>query len=190
MKNWLWVLVVLCVATACSGGGRPKSIILDIPDHSLSRSNFFFVKDFDTSSTLFKGDYTDIPERVNSERSKIPVMITSDLIAQLQLNGFRAQKYETAPTQEGELIIDGDVFEVDHGSAASRFWIGMGAGASSIKTHVRIYKANGNILIGDYTFVSSSGAKGGGLAWQDFVSDNARRIAYSIASYMARKAGS
>lgn len=92
--------------------------------------------------------------------------IASELIAQIDAMGLPAARGDagTKPRID-DLVIRGSLLSVDAGNEAERLTIGMGAGASELKTAVEGYQmtAQGLRKLGSGT-VDSGGSKGPGAA--------------------------
>lgn len=152
-----------------------------------AESGIVYVKDFDTSRAVFKGDYSDVPQRVAEERARIPDIITREIIDDLAKKGRRAVRYDRGAGSAG-LIVDGVVTQVDSGSGAARFWVGMGAGSSKVLANVRVYRAsNVSAPVASLEIEGHSGGTGGAFGYQDWIGANCKDIALKIGEFLCGK---
>jgi hypothetical protein len=70
----------------------------------------------------------------------------------------------SGPEDESTLLIGGNVLRYEAGSAAARFWVGMGAGSSYFDALVEFRQGSTGALLGTITVDKNSWALGGGLA--------------------------
>lgn len=152
-----------------------------------AESGTIYVKDFDASRAVFKGDYSDVAEKVAAQRARLPGVITKEMIDYLAKNGRRAVRYDGGASSAG-LIVDGVVTEVDAGSGAARFWVGMGAGSSRVKANVRVYRtSNTSTPIAALEIEGHSGGRGGLTGYADWIGTNSKDIALKVGKFLCGK---
>lgn len=67
--------------------------------------------------------------------------LAQQLVDALKANGFAAARAaKAAPPQPGDLVIQGQFVQIDQGSATQRFVIGLGVGATELRTQVQVFQ--------------------------------------------------
>jgi hypothetical protein len=67
--------------------------------------------------------------------------LANDLVASLRSAGFTAERAaKVAPPQANDLIVQGQFVQIDQGSATQRFVIGLGVGATELRTQVQVFQ--------------------------------------------------
>ena len=106
----------------------------------------------------------------DQEREKVAQQVTEilaqKLVKRIQDLGMPAQPSSAAvPAQGSTLAIEGQILSIDEGNPTRRMLIGLGAGASEVRTLVQVYAVTGGSrrLVEDfYTTVKSSRKPGMG----------------------------
>jgi hypothetical protein len=150
----------LAVLAGCATG-KIEQVRTKLPPGSITKDNPIFVKEFDASKAYFKGEYSDVSGKVAAQRARIPTIISSAVISEFVKRGYNAKRY-TPDIPERAIIIEGEITLVDTGSGAARFWVGMGAGNSTVRANVKIFRANDQTNpMADLQAAGTSGAAGG-----------------------------
>jgi len=69
--------------------------------------------------------------------------LASQLVDALKASGFAAERAaNAAPPQANDLVLQGQFVQIDEGSATKRFVIGLGFGATGLRTQVEVFQAN------------------------------------------------
>jgi len=69
--------------------------------------------------------------------------LASQLVDALKASGFAAERAaKAAPPQANDLVIQGQFVQIDQGSATRRFVIGLGVGATELRTQVEVLQVN------------------------------------------------
>lgn len=67
--------------------------------------------------------------------------LASRLVADITSRGFSAERAAKAvPPQLSDLVIQGQFIQIDEGSATRRFVIGLGVGATELRTQVQVFQ--------------------------------------------------
>ena len=67
--------------------------------------------------------------------------LASKLVTDINALGLRAERARGAlPPQLNDLVVEGDFLRIDEGDQARRFVIGFGAGATELRTQVRVFQ--------------------------------------------------
>jgi hypothetical protein len=179
---------LLVVAMAMSGcaTGKIEQVRTGLTGR-IPKTDQIYVKDFDASKAVFKGDYSDVPEKVALQQERIPMIISEAIIDRLQHERYDARKF-SAQTPSDALVVDGEITLVDSGSAAARFWVGVGAGRSTVRANVRLYRASDPArTIANLQLAGISGGRGGFTGYEDWVAINAKDLGTKLAKYLDGK---
>ena len=174
---------MLCALAAvmlagCAGGDvariRTDRLIMRPPG-----SQALLVRNFNTANTIVVGDKADKPGVADSQRDKVRNYISAALVSGLRGEGFNAMAFiEGAAAPAGALVVDGIVREINNGSGAARFMVGMGAGAASVAATVRLYLvAAPNDILAEFDVTGSSKGQG---SWGDMTKMNSDNLAKAI----------
>jgi hypothetical protein len=69
--------------------------------------------------------------------------LASRLVDDVRALGLSAERAGGAPTPDvNDLVIEGDFVRIDEGSRTKRFVIGLGVGATDLRTQVRVFQVN------------------------------------------------
>lgn len=80
------------------------------------------------------------PEDVQVGR-QLGAVVATQLVADLQAAGLPAvEAAGQPPAQPGDVVVTGDFFSVDEGSAGRRVLLGFGSGAADLRTAVEVYR--------------------------------------------------
>jgi hypothetical protein len=67
--------------------------------------------------------------------------LASRLIDNITASGFSAERAaKSVPPQLNDLVIQGQFIQIDEGSATKRFVIGLGVGATELRTQVQVFQ--------------------------------------------------
>jgi hypothetical protein len=96
---------------------------------------------------------------------KVAAVLADHLVQKLQAEGLPAQIGEGPPDlQQGPvLVVDGQFLSINEGSRAERLVIGLGAGASNVRTEVQLVEMgpDGRRLLDQFEVDAKSGRKPG-----------------------------
>ena len=188
-KEALPILAVcLLVATGCETAKISHATGV-LPGPQALKTVPIFVKEFDASRAVFKGENSQVSVLANEDRQRISRIISAAIIERLTMNGFDARPLSGSPSPDA-IIVEGTVSSVDKGSFSKRMLIGVGAGSASIKANVQMYRAdNPANSIADLEMAGTSKAfTGGRYANNDFMGIYSASLGYKAADYIMGKA--
>ncbi|OGR96392.1 MAG: hypothetical protein A2016_12850 [Elusimicrobia bacterium GWF2_62_30] len=185
-------MIGLFLLSGCAGG----NLLAVRTDRIMSRppeDQPIIVKPFRTNNTEVLGDKSNVPAAVEGMKDRVRSGLQSFLVEELQTAGFNAMAYKpNAPLPKGGLILDGIVRKIDNGSTAARFWVGMGAGAATIISTVRITRSEDQKdVLAEFDATGSTKGEGGWSAYTDSAQANSQRLAKAIVKnyFMKKPAG-
>ena len=183
-------LIFACVAFVLTGCATSKVEQVKATSDSVqfTKADSIYVKDFDATNAIFKGEYSSVPEKVAVNRLLVQQIISMETINRLIENGYTAHPY-SADAPSNTVIVEGKVTLVDSGSAATRFWVGFSAGASTVQANVKIYRASEpDKILTDLQIVGSSGGRGGiSGGYKDWVEANSKDLGIKLGDYIMGK---
>jgi hypothetical protein len=183
-KSILSTIVLGALAAGCATG-KVVEVRTPLAPDAVAKDKTIYIKTFDASKAEFQGDYSDVAGNIDKERVRVPDIIGVELIARLKERGLKAEKYAPGVPADA-LVVDGRVTLVDSGSGAARFWIGMGAGASSVFADVKVVReGKPDAPLCDLKMAGHSGGTGGIYGYQDWIGANAKDLAITMADYIA-----
>ena len=178
------VLSVVLVGLVAGCASAPKGSSTGLGQ--ISKTDTICVKNFDASQAVFKGEYSDVPEKVSEDRARIPGIISTEMMKYLMAKGYTVKSY-SADVTGNEVVVDGAVTVVERGSAAARMLVGMGAGKALMRANVKIYRASApDSALAEFPAVGSSGGSGGVLAYMDWNGANAKHLGIDVAKRIVR----
>jgi len=184
------LLIIAYVAAALTDCATSKveEVKATSDNVQFTKTDLIYVKDFDATNAIFKGEYSNVPEKVAVNRLLVQQIISMETINRLAENGYTAQRY-SADAPSNAIIVEGKVTLVDSGSAATRFWVGFSAGASTVQANVKIYRASElNKTLTDLDMVGSSGGRGGlSGGYKDWIEANSKDLGIKLADYIMGK---
>jgi hypothetical protein len=66
--------------------------------------------------------------------------LASQLVADISARGFTAERAAQVPPRLNDLIVQGQFVQIEGGSATGRFVIGLGVGATELRTQVEVFQ--------------------------------------------------
>ena len=186
LRTSLLVTVCAAVLAGCATG-KIEQVNVGLAPNSITQSDPIYVKEFDASKAVFKGEYSDVPDKVAAQRARIPLIMSGATIGEFVKKGYTAKQY--SPDAPGSaVIVEGEVTLVDAGSGAARFWVGMGAGNSTVRANIKVYRASDPAKpLADLQMAGTSGAAGGFSGYADWIGVNAKDLATKLVKYLTAK---
>ncbi len=186
LRTSLLALACAVVVTGCATG-KVEQVKVGLAPNSITKGDAIYVKDFDASKAVFKGEYSDVPDKVATQRARIPLIMAEATISEFLKKGYTAKKY-TADAPTNAVVVEGEVTLVDAGSGAARFWVGMGAGASTVRANIKVYRGSDAAKpLTELQMAGTSGGAGGFSGYSDWIAANARDLAIKLVKYMTAK---
>lgn len=182
--SWLWrrdligfgVAMAIVVSFGC-GRARVRNVEAP-PAATLPRPARIVVFDFDTGAADVRVGRS--PRRTASRAVGLYVdqtdvlaevianTVTARLVEDLRARGFNAEKAaKAAPPARNDLVIQGQFVQIDQGSQVQRLVIGLGVGATEVRSQVQMFQvgANGWEPVKQFDTVAQGSRFPGGAFW-------------------------
>jgi hypothetical protein len=199
MGRFLLSAITLLVAHSVGAQAPLKTI----EDGALDRIQLFvasldqptavtvLMKPFDTSKadlgTGGKDGKSERQEEAKTMQSEAPRVLAERFVATLMKSPFKAARVLKADESipDGALIVEGQFVTIDPGSRAKRYFVGFGAGKSSVKVVGAVKDAGGRTLATFEQRRIGAVGMGGGDSLGKLMSDS-RSIGEDIAKFLAK----
>lgn len=178
----LGFFALLTVLLTSCAGAKIQSETTPLKEGAFSKADTIYVKPISADQATFSGDRSGDVTRVNEEKSVIKQRLSSEIIAQLKKRGFKAAPWSAS--QNG-VVLHGTVTKFEHGSAAARGFVGMGAGSSNLFVPMKLSK--GRETIAEFEVVATSGGRGGVFSMSSFMDAHISDAGEKTAEYIAKR---
>lgn len=175
-------LVAVILLWGCAGA-KIKNENVKLEAGALTKTDKIFVETISADHATFTGDKAEDSKRIAEEKTLIKELFAPEIIAQLKKKGFQASRPEKG--QKG-ITLTGNISLFEHGSAASRMFVGMGAGSSNLHMNVKLQKEGKTIS--DFDVIATSGGRGGLSAVSSFLKAHIEDGAEKTAEYLDKNA--
>lgn len=173
------------LVTGCAWNGRVEEVRVGL-NKPVSKAVLIYVKEFDSSKAAVNGDYHDIQGMVAAQRRIVSSTITRWTICRLTQLGYIAKVYSNQILGDA-LVVDGKITTISAGSAASRLWVGIGAGHSTVRANVKLYQAaNPATMIADFQVAATSGPESESGHGTEVLFHSARDVGATVAEYISQ----
>lgn len=173
--------VALLTLIGCAGA-KIKNERVALKADAISRTDVILVKEISADKAVFSGDKSGEKDRVDQEKKQIKMMLHDEIANALRKQGFvNAKVYSPGAATANAVIVDGSVTAFEHGSAAGRMFVGMGAGSSNMFVDLKVTR--GKNLLTDLQVVATSGGRGGVFSMGSFMKAHVEDAAKQTAKY-------
>ena len=148
---------------------------------SINKSQVIYVEPISAKNAVFSGDKSGDKSRTDQERQAIDASYKQRIVDALKAKGFNA-KIASGRVKSG-LVLSGAVTKFEHGSAAARIMVGMGAGSSNIYTTLQVDDRDHAKTLSKFEVIATSGGQGGIVASGSFMDTHMRDGAEKVATY-------
>lgn len=169
------LLVGILVLSGCATG-KMGNIETPLAAGAISKTTPIYVEAVSTKDTFVSGDKSGNAKRVNEIKEKIATEYAGKIVEHLKKRGYNAQTAD-GPSKMG-LTISGDATKVENGSAAARYFVGMGAGSSNLFTNFTITDNVKKATLAKFQIIATSGGESGVGSYLDrFLNDGGKKLA-------------
>lgn len=181
--KWLLSIVFL---VGCAHG-KMGVVDQELSKGSISPETTIYVEPISTEGTKFSGDKSAKQDKVAAEKAEIQQRFHRDLAEQLKKHGFKAQAVKESA--KSGLVLSGQVTRFEHGSAAARIFVGMGAGSSNLYTDFKLEDRTKNKVLSKFEIIATSGGNSGLQSAGGYIKAHIIDGAEKAAEYLATANG-
>lgn len=183
MKNLVFLLVILGLSACASGKIGKVHKALDTS--SITKETMIYVYPVTSRGTEFEGDKAGDLTRVEEEKEAIQKEFHKMIAAELTKRGYKASV--ASEKVNSGVGVYGNVRKFDHGSAAARGLVGMGAGSSNLFTDFEIKNISNNQELAKLEVIATSGGRGGWSSMGSFLESHLIDGSEKLADYITGK---
>jgi Domain of unknown function (DUF4410) len=165
-------ILMLSVAAFMFGcaHGKVEKVEKDLDRSLINKTTPILVEQINTKQAAFEGYDEKDGDKKSSDLKQIENNFANEIVKELRAEGYNAN---IAPVMSKTgIVISGNVTMVDRGSAAKRIWVGMGAGASNLKTEFTIEDRSKKQVLSKFVINATSGGRGGLSASGSFIDEH------------------
>ena len=181
MKN-LGLSILLLMAVGCAGSKMGK-VEQPIDRAAVNKTTTLYVYPVTAKDIKFEGDKSADTVRTDEEKKFITTQFHTMIVEQLRKKGYTAEL--TTKKKKGGFVVKGNVRHFDHGSAAARGLVGMGAGSSNMFTDFKILDMTNKKVLAKFEVIATSGGRGGWSAMGSFMEAHLEDGAEKVADYIS-----
>jgi hypothetical protein len=176
-------LILFLFVVGCAHG-KIGAIEQGLQKGSIDPANTIYVPTISTANTAFSGDKSAKQEKVDEEKKQIEQRFNRDIAEQLRKKGFKAEAVSVLP--KTGLVLIGSVTRFEHGSAAARIFVGMGAGSSNMFTDFQLKDVATEKTLAKFEIIATSGGNGGLQAAGGYIKAHLIDGSEKTAEYIAK----
>lgn len=177
MKH-LSLLIFALVVAGCATGKMGR-IEKPLDANAITKTTPIYVETVSSKDLMISGDKSGDAKKVAEIKAAIEHDYAAKIVEHLKEKGFNAQ-LATAPTKSG-VTITGFVTKVENGSAAARYFVGMGAGSANMFADFMIVDKTKNTTLSKFQIIATSGGESGmGSYLTRFLNDGGKKVAEYI----------
>ncbi|MEZ4815350.1 MAG: DUF4410 domain-containing protein [Bdellovibrionota bacterium] len=177
--------VLLCLALGACAHGKMGVVDQDLSAGAIPAGATISIEPVSAADAKFSGDKSGVAQRVNDEKIEIKDRYNRMIAEQLKKKGFNAQA-TLVPAKSG-LALKGKVSKFEHGSAAARILVGMGAGSSDLYTDFELVDVDSQKRLAKFEIIATSGGSGGMQAAGSYMSAHLENGSEKVAEYLTQK---
>lgn len=185
MLKFFWITTYL-ILVGCAHG---KMGVVEQPltKGTIPTSAVIYVLPISAQGAKFSGDHASKTEKVNAEKEEILQEFNKALVAQLKRHGFKSKAVNEKP--KSGIVLSGNVTRFEHGSAAARIFVGMGAGSSNLYTDFKLTDSTNEKVLSIFEIIATSGGNSGLQSAGGYIKAHINDGAERAAEYIARANG-
>lgn len=175
----LLMAIALSLGFVGCAKGKMGKIDQEIDRSAVTKTVPIYVESISTKDTMFSGDKAGDLQRVKEEKTAIESRYHAMIVEALKKRGYNAQIAKGK--EKAGLIVSGHIFKFEHGSAAARGFVGMGAGSSNLIGDFKVEdKAAGKTLSKFQVIGTSGGNSNMGSFLEAHLKDGSDKVAEYI----------
>ncbi len=180
MKSLRYLLLSLALG-ACAHG-KMGAIEQPLAAGVITKNTPIAVETVSANDAAFSGDKSGDVTRVNQEKREIESRFAQMIVSQLVKRGYKASVSEG--TAKSGVVLSGKVTKIEHGSAAARIMVGMGAGSANMFTNFKLEDRTAGKMLSKFQVIATSGGRGGFMAAGSFMEAHLEDGSTKTAQYL------
>jgi len=148
---------------------------------AFTKTTPIFVEPISADNAQMSGDKSAKADVVAKEKSKISDMFNTKIAEALRAKGYDAKAVISAP--KTAVVMTGEVTRIDNGSAAARYFAGMGAGSSNLYTNFKIEDRSQGKVLSKFEIIATSGGESG---FGSYLDQHLKNGAKQLAEYVEK----
>lgn len=157
MKRLHLAVAALTLITIGCAHGKMGKVEQEMQTGSMDKSTPIFVEPITTKDVYISGDKSGNKDKMDSTKAKITEQFNRQLVEALNKKGFNA-KLASGPVKSG-VVLSGNVSKIENGSAAARYFVGMGAGSANMFTDFVLEDRAKSKVLSKFQIIATSGGE-------------------------------
>jgi len=168
-------IALLAVLLAGCAHGKMGQVDTALEKNVITKTTPIFVEPISTQYAGISGDKAGKADVVAKEKSTIESTFHQKIAEALRAKGYNATAVSKGKTSG--IVISGFVTKIEHGSAAARYFAGMGAGSSNMFTDFKIEDRSKKKVLSKFQIIATSGGESGfGSYLKEHLSNGAKQV--------------
>jgi Domain of unknown function (DUF4410) len=181
--NWL----IACALLVGCAHGKMGMVEHQLAHGALQKGETIYVEPISADAAAFSGDKAGDAQRVGEEKALIKSRFARQIADELRKKGFAAQAVTERP--KSGVVLSGHVTRFEHGSAAARILVGMGAGSSNLYTDFELANVATKQVLSKFEVIATSGGNGGLQSAGGYIDAHLNDGAEKTAEYISESNG-
>jgi PBP1b-binding outer membrane lipoprotein LpoB len=175
----LQLAFALALFVAGCAHGKMGTVDQELQQGSFDKTAPIWVESINAKDTKFSGDKSADAKKTEATRTKIEQVYNQKIVDELVKKGYNA-KVASGMMKKG-IVLSGNVSKIENGSAAARYFVGMGAGSANMYTTFMLQDRGNNKTLSKFEIIGTSGGESGLGSYLDkHLEDGAKKTAEYI----------
>jgi len=154
--QFICATVLALMAVGCAHG-KMGAVDQALEQGSFDKSAPIYVESINAKDTKFSGDKSGDAKTTDAARAKIEHTFSQKIVDELTKKGYNA-KVASGDMKKG-IVLTGNVSKIENGSAAARYFVGMGAGSANMFTTFMLEDRDKKKTLSKFEIIGTSGAE-------------------------------
>jgi hypothetical protein len=173
------ILLAMTLTMMGCAHGKMGAVDQELQTGAFDKTTPIYVEAIQSQDTVFSGDKSADPKTTDAARSKITQKYNQLIVDDLVKKGYNA-KVAIGIMKKGT-VLSGAVTKIENGSAAARYFVGMGAGSANMYTTFKLEDRERKKLLSKFQIIGTSGGESGlGSYMENHLADGAKKTAEYI----------
>ena len=171
-------ILALALLIGCAHG-KIEHVGQPLEKGVITKDTTIYVESISAKNADFSGDKSAEIQKTGAAKQEIEFAFHKKIVDALKKLGYKAVAVDT-PKKDG-IAITGKVSKVENGSAAARFFVGMGAGSANMYTNFTILDRKTAKTLSSFEVIATSGGESKmGSYMEKHIADGASKVAEFI----------